>query len=342
MIKSGEKINWAMAELLAYGTLAAEGFPVWFSGQDVERGTFSHRHAVVPVEDSEEQYSPLNNIKPGQAPYYIYNSLLSEYAVLGFEYGYALSSPDTLVIWEAQFGDFGNGAQVMIDQYISSAEDKWKLMNGIVLLMPHGYEGQGAEHSNARPERFLQLCAENNMQVVNCSSPANFYHVLRRQLKRNFRKPLVVMTPKSLLRHPKCISNLNDLAEGSFKEIIDDAGADVNKITRVVICSGKLYYELLEQKEKNNSDTIALVRLEQLYPFPQKQFTALVAKYKNANEWMWAQEEPENMGAWSYMMRTVKNVPLKVIARAESASPATGSHHAHEREQGDLIAKVFA
>ncbi len=345
MIKSGEKINWAMAELLAYGSLVSEGFPVWFSGQDVERGTFSHRHAVVPVEDSEEQYSPLNNIKKGQAPFYIYNSLLSEYAVLGFEYGYALASPDTLVIWEAQFGDFGNGAQVMIDQYISSAEDKWKMMNGIVLLMPHGYEGQGAEHSNARPERFLQLCAENNMQVVNCTTPANFYHALRRQLKRNFRKPLVVMTPKSLLRHPRCVSNLNELAEGNFKEIIDDPdsyrGADANKITRVVLCSGKLYYELLEEREKNNAANIALIRLEQLYPFPQKQFAALVAKYNNAKQWIWAQEEPENMGAWSHIMRTIKNVPLQVIARPESASPATGSYHAHEREQAELIGKIL-
>lgn len=341
IIKSGEKINWAMAELLAYGSLLSEGFPVWFSGQDVERGTFSHRHAVVPVEDSEEHYSPLNNIKTGQAPFYIYNSLLSEYAVLGFEYGYALASPDTLVIWEAQFGDFGNGAQVMIDQYISSAEDKWKMMNGIVLLLPHGYEGQGAEHSSARLERFLQLSAENNMQVVNCTTPANFFHALRRQLKRNFRKPLVVMTPKSLLRHPRCVSNLNELSVGNFEEIIDDVAADANKITRIALCSGKLYYELLEEKEKRNSDSIAIVRLEQLYPFPQKQFAELASKYKNAKDWIWAQEEPENMGAWSYIMRTIKNLSLKVISRPESASPATGSHQAHEREQHDLIQKTF-
>ncbi|HET6990557.1 MAG TPA: 2-oxoglutarate dehydrogenase E1 component, partial [Bacteroidia bacterium] len=341
MIQSGEKINWAMAELLAYGTLVAEGFPVWFSGQDVERGTFSHRHAVIPVEDSEEQFTPLNNIKPDQASFSIYNSLLSEYAVLGFEYGYALATPNTLVIWEAQFGDFTNGAQLIIDQYMSSAEDKWKLMNGIVLLLPHGYEGQGAEHSSARIERFLQLCAEENMQIVNCTTPANFFHVLRRQLKRDFRKPLVVFTPKSLLRHPKCISSLDDLAKGSFREIIDDENADTTKITRLIFCWGKFYYDLLAQKEKENNPSIAFIRMEQMYPFPAKQFDKIIAKYKNANEYIWAQEEPENMGAWEFLCRKVKNVKLKLISRYESASTATGSHVAHEREQEELIRKVF-
>ncbi len=342
MIKSGEKINWAMGELLAYGTLLNEGFPIWFSGQDVERGTFSHRHAVIPVEDSEEHYTPLNNIKKDQAPFYIYNSLLSEYAVLGFEYGYALSSPNTLVIWEAQFGDFGNGAQVMIDQYMSSAEDKWKQMAGIVLLLPHGYEGQGAEHSSARLERYLQLCAENNMQIVNCTTPANFFHVLRRQLKREFRKPLVMLTPKSLLRHPRCISKLDEFSKGGFQEIIDDSTADVSKIKRLVFCSGKFYYELLDRKEKENNSSIALVRLEQVYPFPEKQFHTIISKYENATEIIWAQEEPENMGAWEFLLRIVKNVSLKLISRHESASAATGSHVAHEREQLELIEKVFS
>ncbi len=341
MIQSGEKINWAMAELLAYGSLVREGFPVWFSGQDVERGTFSHRHAVIPVEESEEQFTPLNTLSDDQAQFYIYNSLLSEFAVVGFQYGYALSSPNTLVIWEAQFGDFVNGAQVIIDQYLSSSEDKWKQMTGLVMLLPHGYEGQGAEHSSARLERFLQLCAEDNMQVVNCTTPANFFHVLRRQLIRDFRKPLIVMTPKSLLRHPRCISPLEDLSKGSFMEIMDDTSADPAKITKVVFCSGKLYYELLAEKEILENETIALIRIEQLYPFPAKQFQQLITKYKTAKKFTWAQEEPENMGAWSYLLRVVKNVFLHVHSRPESASAATGSHLAHEREQKQLIEEVF-
>ena len=340
MLQEG-RLDWGLAESLAYGTLLVEGFPVRFSGQDSERGTFSHRHAVVRLEDSEEQYTPLSNIRKDQAPFYIYNSLLSEYAVLGFEYGYCLSSPNSLVIWEAQFGDFMNGAQIIIDQYISSAENKWKRMNGIVLLLPHGYEGQGAEHSSARIERFLNLCAGNNMQIVNCTTPANFFHVMRRQLHREFRKPLIVFTPKSLLRHPKCISSMDDLAKGKFTEIIDDASADPKQISRVVLCSGKIYYELLAQKEKDQANEIALVRLEQLFPLPYDQLLALKKKYKNGADWIWVQEEPENMGAWSYLLRVVKDLPLKVISRPESASTATGSHHAHEREQSALIRKVF-
>jgi len=337
---ANDRLDWAMGELLAYGTLLSEKFPVRFSGQDVQRGTFSHRHAVVNLEDSEEQYVPLNNISEGQPPFRIFNSLLSEYAVLGFEYGYCLSSPNSLVIWEAQFGDFMNGAQIIIDQYLTSAEDKWNRMNGLVLLLPHGYEGQGAEHSSARLERFLSSCAELNIQVVNCTTPANLFHVIRRQLKRDFRKPLVVFTPKSLLRHPRCVSTVDDLAKGKFMEIIDDA-SEGSKVSRVVLCSGKIYYELLEQKEKDQANHIALVRLEQLYPFPKKQFAQLLQKYKNAKEWMWVQEEPENMGAWSYLLRILKDVPLKLIARHESASPATGSHHAHEREQKELISKAL-
>jgi len=339
-VKAG-KADWAMAELLAYGTLLHEGYPVRFSGQDVERGTFSHRHAVVRVEDSEEQYTPLNHIDPKQADFQIYNSHLSEYAVLGFEYGYALSSPNSLVLWEAQFGDFMNGAQIIIDQYLCSAEDKWNRMNGLVLLLPHGYEGQGAEHSSARIERFLNSCGELNIQVVNCSTPANFFHVLRRQIHRPFRKPLVVFTPKSLLRHPRCISGFDELASGSFREVIDDVTVSASKVSRVVLCSGKVYYELLEQKEKDQANDIALVRLEQLYPFPEQQLSALRTKYKNCKEWIWLQEEPENMGAWSFIHRVCKDINFKLISRNESASPATGSHKTHEREQRELIAKVF-
>jgi 2-oxoglutarate dehydrogenase E1 component len=341
MVESG-RLDWAMAELLAYGSLLAEGRPVRFSGQDVERGTFSHRHAVVRVEDSEAQYIPLAHVSDDQAPFYIYNSLLSEYAVLGFEYGYALASPFSLVIWEAQFGDFMNGAQIIIDQYLSSAEDKWNRMNGIVLLLPHGYEGQGAEHSSARLERFLNLCAENNLQVANCTTPANFFHLLRRQLHRPFRKPLVVFTPKSLLRHPRCISSIGELASGGFREVIDDATADPGQVSRVIFCSGKVYYELLEQKEKDQANDVAIVRLEQLYPLPLKQIEAIRKKYTQAADWIWLQEEPVNMGAWSFILRVLRDIPFRVIAREESASPATGSHKAHEREQRELIRRAFA
>jgi 2-oxoglutarate dehydrogenase E1 component len=335
-----DKLNWAWGEMLAYATLLKEGYTVRLTGQDTERGTFSHRHAVVRVEDSEEQYTPLSHLSAKQAPFYIYNSLLSEYACMGFEYGYALASPGSLVLWEAQFGDFMNGAQIIIDQYLSSAENKWKRMNGLVLLLPHGYEGQGAEHSSARIERFLNLCANNNMQVVNCTTPANFFHALRRQMVRDFRKPLIVFTPKSLLRHSRCISSLDDLAKGKFMEVIDDDDA-AGKISKVVLCSGKLYYDLIEHREKNKSKGVAIVRLEQLYPLPQKQLKKILDKYSSA-KFTWAQEEPENMGAWSYLLRTMNDVSLTHIARPESASPATGSHHAHVREQQELVKRVFA
>jgi len=341
MLEEPGRLDWGMAELLAYGTLLNEGFPVRLSGQDSERGTFSHRHAVIRVEDSEEQYTPLNHIGEKQAPFYIYNSLLSEYAVLGFEYGYALPSPNSLVIWEAQFGDFMNGAQIVIDQYISCGENKWKRMNGVTLLLPHGYEGQGAEHSSARIERFLNLCAGNNMQVVNCTTPANFFHVLRRQLHRDIRKPLIVFTPKSLLRHPRCISTLDDLANGKFLELIYDVNVNPEPVTRIVMCSGKIYYELLEKKEKDQVQDMLLVRIEQLYPFPIEQLRALRKKFKHAAEWIWVQEEPANMGAWGYLLRTLNDFPLQVVSRSESASPASGSHQAHEREQQALVEKVF-
>jgi len=340
----GDKLDWGMGELLAYGTLLNEGHSVRFSGQDVERGTFSHRHAVIKLEDSEEEYIPLASTEKN-SKFNIYNSHLSEYAVLGFEYGYAMASPDTLTVWEAQFGDFANCAQVVIDQYISAAEDKWRRMNGICLFLPHGYEGQGAEHSSARIERFLTLCAENNMYVINATTPANFFHALRRQLKQPIRKPLIAFTPKSLLRHPKCISPLADFSKGGFKEIIDDVTADFKAVKKLVFSFGKIYYDLLSKKEEiNNSDT-ALIRLEQIYPFPKKQFADILLKYNSAKEFLWVQEEPHNMGAWGYLLRTVspylKGGELKCISRPESASPATGSKKVHEQQQKDILEKVF-
>ncbi len=341
MLTGDGKLDWAMGELLAYGTLLEQGFPVRVSGQDVERGTFSHRHAVLRLEESEAEYIPLNNISKEQAKFYIYNSLLSEYGVLGFDYGYAFNAPNSLVIWEAQFGDFANGAQIIIDQYISSAEDKWKRMNGLVMLLPHGYEGQGAEHSSARLERFLALCAEQNIQVVNCTTPANFFHVLRRQLLRDFRKPLIVFTPKSLLRHPKCVSEIADFTKGGFKEVIDD-NSNAAAVTKLVFCSGKLYYDLLEKKETTNRADVALIRLEQLYPFPKKQVDAIIKKYSNAAHIIWAQEEPENMGAYTYLLRVWKGLNFTSFARNESASPATGSHKTHDVQQQTLIENVFA
>jgi 2-oxoglutarate dehydrogenase E1 component len=341
MLKEPGRLDWAMGELLAYATLLNEGHPVRISGQDVERGTFSHRHAVVRVEDSEEQYIPLSHLDDKQAPFYIYNSLLSEYGVLGFDYGYCFSAPNSLVIWEAQFGDFNNGAQIIIDQYLSSAEDKWRRMNGLVMLLPHGYEGQGAEHSSARMERFLALCAELNMQVANCTTPANFFHLLRRQLKRPFRKPLIVFTPKSLLRHPKCVSAIDAFTSGSFMEVIDDTQTKPDQVQRVVFCTGKIYYELLDKKEQEKADDVAILRLEQLYPFPQKAIDAIIKRYSKATEFFWTQEEPENMGAWSYLLRVFKTKPLRYIGRPESASPATGSHKQHDREQQAILAAAF-
>lgn len=341
MLKSPGKLDWAMGELLAYATLLNEGFPVRVSGQDVERGTFSHRHAVIRVEDSEEQYIPLANLNEKQANFYIYNSLLSEYGVMGFDYGYCFAAPNSLVIWEAQFGDFVNGAQIIVDQYLSSAEDKWRRMNGLVLFLPHGYEGQGAEHSSGKMERFLTLCAEYNMQVANCTTPANFFHLLRRQLARPFRKPLVVFTPKSLLRHPRCVSAITDFTTGGFKEIMDDISVNAKDVSRLVFCTGKIYYELLERQELEKIKDIAILRLEQLYPLPLTQIKAILKKYSQAEEYFWVQEEPENMGAWTYLLRMFKEVDLKLISRPESASPATGSHKQHEKEQKAIIDKVF-
>jgi len=342
MINEGEGLDWATGELLAYATLLDEGHPVRISGQDVERGTFSHRHAVVKVEDSEEEYIPLRNISKKQADFHIYNSLLSEYGVLGFEYGYAMATPNGLTIWEAQFGDFFNGAQIVIDQFLSAAEEKWKTQNGLVMLLPHGYEGQGAEHSSGRMERFLQLCAEENMQVADCSTPASFFHLLRRQMHRKFRKPLVVFTPKSLLRHPKCVSSIDDLANGTFQEVIDDSTAKAKNVDTVVFCTGKFYYDLLAKKEEiGGADNIALVRIEQLYPLPQKQLDKVLAKYKGAKKHIWAQEEPENMGAWTHMLRHFTSVKLDVISLDESGAPATGSSKAHAVRHNAIINQVF-
>ncbi|PKP33362.1 MAG: 2-oxoglutarate dehydrogenase E1 component [Bacteroidetes bacterium HGW-Bacteroidetes-17] len=341
MIEDGQALDWAMGELLAYGSLLMEGIPIRLSGQDVARGTFSHRHAVLRLEDSEEEYLPLNHIKDKKASIEIFNSPLSEYGVLGFEYGYSLTTPHSLTIWEAQFGDFNNGAQIIIDQFLSSAEDKWNVMNDLVLLLPHGYEGQGPEHSSARLERFLILCAENNMQIVNCTTPANFFHVLRRQFKRDFRKPLIIFTPKSLLRHPKCVSPLADFALNGFKEVIDDQSADPDQITKVVFCSGKIYYDLLEEKQRLNNTNIALVRLEQIYPLPIKQLRSIIKKYKNSKNWIWVQEEPVNMGAWTFLHHNFTDVPLKNIARPASGSPATGSSKFHAIRQQKIIDKTF-
>src|SRR5690554_3299720 len=321
-----DELDWGMGELLAYATLLDEGFPVRISGQDVERGTFSHRHAVLKVEDTEEEYVPLANISDKQAKFSIYNSLLSEYGVLGFEYGYSMASPNTLTIWEAQFGDFNNGAQIIIDRFLSSAEDKWNSKSGLVMLLPHGYEGQGSEHSSARLERFLSLSADRNMQVINPTTPANFYHSMRRQLKREFRTPLIVCTPKSLLRHPEVVSSMKELAEGKFQELIDDQQIIKKGVKTVVCCSGKLYYELRKKRDEEGIKDIALVRIEQLYPFPQKQFNKLLESYKNAENLVWAQEEPENMGAWTFIKTTTEQAAdWQLVSRHSSASPASGS-----------------
>jgi 2-oxoglutarate dehydrogenase E1 component len=335
------KLDWAMGELLAYGSLLLEGHPVRLSGQDCQRGTFSHRHAVLTVEDSEEKYTPLAHLDGNQAKLSIYNSLLSEYGVLGFEYGYAFATPNGLTLWEAQFGDFSNGAQIVIDQYLSSAEDKWKVMNGTVLLLPHGYEGQGPEHSSARLERFLSLCGHNNMIIANCTTPANFFHLLRRQVKWPFRKPLVVFTPKSLLRHPACVSALNDFSSGQFSEVLDDPAADPEKIDRLVFCSGKIYYDIIEEREKLQKYNVAVVRLEQLYPLPVVQMDNIVKKYHKARHHEWVQEEPVNMGAWKFILINYHTVKLHHVGRPASGSPATGSSRLHKVQQRLIVEKAL-
>ncbi|GAA4185463.1 2-oxoglutarate dehydrogenase E1 component [Sphingobacterium ginsenosidimutans] len=340
---SNDAYDWAMGELMAYATLLDQGNRVRISGQDVQRGTFSHRHAVLTLEDSEEKYIPLANIKGGDK-FSIYNSLLSEYAVLGFEYGYASSNPNSLTIWEAQFGDFYNGAQIIVDQYLSSAETKWRRSNGLVMMLPHGMEGQGPEHSSARIERFLELCADENMILANCTLPANYFHLLRRQLVREFRKPLVIFTPKSLLRHPKVVSPLKDFTEGVFQEVIDDANVAAKDVKRVLFCSGKVYYDLLEKQETDKRKDVAIVRIEQLFPIPAEQLKAIRKKYNKAKEFVWVQEENENMGAWSYYCRKLMGTEIAFtgfVARKESGSTATGYMKQHVAQQAEILNKSF-
>ncbi len=342
MFFENNSLDWAMGELLAYGTLLQEGHDVRMSGQDVERGTFSHRHAVVKVEDSEEEVIPLNLISDKKGEFQVYNSHLSEYGVVGFDYGYAMASPNTLTIWEAQFGDFSNGAQIMIDQYISAAEDKWKLQNGLVMLLPHGYEGQGAEHSSARMERYLQLCAKDNMFIADVTTPANMFHVLRRQMKANYRKPLIVFTPKSLLRHPKAISPIDDFINGSFQKVIDDSTSEINKVKTLVFTTGKFYYDLLAAREEHSREDVALVRVEQLFPLPADKINDIISKYTNADDVVWAQEEPRNMGAWSHIMMHFNNAhKFRVASRRFYASPAAGSSVRSKRRHQEVIDYVF-
>lgn len=339
MVQTGV-FDWAMGELMAYGSLAQEGHPVRMTGQDVERGTFSHRHAVIKTEDGNGEYMPLNHISDKQAKVEIYNSLLSEFAVLGFEYGYSMSTPYGLTLWEAQFGDFANGAQVMIDQYIASGETKWGRFSGLTMLLPHGYEGQGPEHSSARLERYLQLCATANMQVMNITTPANLFHALRRQIHRDFRKPLVIMSPKSLLRHPLCVSTTSEFTEGAFQEVIGDSYADAKKVKKVNFCSGKIYYDLLEKQQADKRDDVAIVRVEQLYPMPETKINAIFEMYPNA-EFNWVQEEPKNMGAWLHVLRYDWPKPLKGNTRKSSASPATGYASVHKQEQQAIVDEAF-
>ena len=338
-----DQLDWAMGELLAYGTLLHEGYNVRLSGQDVERGTFSHRHAVLKTENSENEIILLNAISPeNQGHFSAYNSLLSEYGVMGFDYGYSMASPNTLTIWEAQFGDFSNGAQIMLDQYISSAEDKWKLQNGIVLLLPHGYEGQGAEHSSARIERYLQLCAKDNMFVANCSTPANMFHILRRQMKTNYRKPLIIFTPKSLLRHPQAVSSKNELIKGEFRPLIPDEVVNKKNVTSIVFCSGKFYYDLFMAREEKDRMDVAIVRLEQLFPLPVTEIETIISQFKNATDIDWAQGEPGNMGAWSFLLLRLPNSQrFRPATRRYYGAPAAGSAIRYKRRHQQVINYVF-
>ena len=337
-----KKVDWATGELMAYGSLLVEGKDVRMSGQDVKRGTFSHRHAVIYDETNNIGYNRLYHFTATQQPYRIFNSLLSEYAVLGFEYGYAMANPNALVLWEAQFGDFCNGAQTMIDQFIAAAETKWQRMNGVVMLLPHGYEGQGPEHSSARMERFLQQCAELNMVITNVTTAANFFHVLRRQLAWPFRKPLINFSPKANLRHPGSYSTMSEFTSGGFKEIIDDiAVKDAGEIKKVLLCSGKMYFDLAERQQKDNRTDIAIIRLEQIHPLPQKQLDELYKKYSKAI-WYWVQEEPLNMGAATFLRMNLKNINFYIISRQASASTASGYGKIHAKEQAQIIDTAFS
>jgi 2-oxoglutarate dehydrogenase E1 component len=331
-------VDWPLAELLAFGSLVLEKTPVRLSGQDSRRGTFSQRHSVLYDYHTGQSYTPLNFLAAEQAPYDVFDSFLSEAAVLGFDFGYSLDAPNTLVLWEAQFGDFANGAQVIIDQFIASSESKWQRDSGMVMLLPHGYEGQGPEHSSARLERFLQLCAEDNLQVVYPSTPAQYFHGLRRQMKRNFRKPLILMTPKSLLRHKACVSPVDELVKGRFHEVLDDTNVDAATTRRVLLCSGKIYYDLLERRTQEKANDVAIVRVEQLYPYPEELLSRTLKRYRKAKEIVWVQEESQNNGAWTFMEPRLRamDVAVQYIGRDASASPATGSSQIHKREQKEI------
>lgn len=336
-LHDAKKLDWAMAELMAYGSILLEGKNVRMSGQDVKRGTFSHRHAIFRDAKTYEEYNRLSDMTGDQGKFMIYNSLLSEFAVMGFEYGYSLATPNSLVIWEAQFGDFYNGAQTIVDQYITAAESKWQRMSGLVLLLPHGYAGQGPEHSSARVERFLQQCAEYNIAVTNITTPANLFHALRRQIVRPFRKPMINMSPKSLLRHPLCVSDPSDFTtNNTFQEVIVDEKISGEKAKKLILCTGKIYYDLLQTREENKINDIAIVRIEQLYPYPQKQIDAVLKEYSKAEK-LWVQEEPKNMGAWSYMLGYMRKVDIDPISRPASASPATGYKKKHDMQQAEII-----
>ncbi len=341
LFQTENKVDWATAELLAYGSLLIEGKDVRMSGQDIQRGTFSHRHAVLRNEENNKAYNRLSAVPGAKGKFRIYNSLLSEYGVLGFEYGYAMANPNALVIWEAQFGDFGNGAQIMIDQFIAAGEQKWNRMNGVTLLLPHGYEGQGPEHSSARLERFLQMCAELNMVVTNITTASNFFHALRRQLLWPFRKPLINFSPKANLRHPGSYSVMNEFTNGGFKEVIDDTFADVSSVNKVLFCSGKIYFDLAEKQQKEERKDVAIIRVEQLYPLPLNQLDALYEKYNKAT-WFWVQEEPLNMGAASFLKMNLHSINYGVISRQPSASTATGYHKVHVQEQAEIIETAFS
>jgi 2-oxoglutarate dehydrogenase E1 component len=354
VMEKGGPIDWAFGEALAFGTLALEGTPVRLSGQDSGRGTFSQRHLVFVDSETAHKYTPLQHVSPDQARFEVFDSSLSEYAVLGFEFGYSVADPLTLVLWEAQFGDFANGAQILIDQFISSAESKWGQPSGLVLLLPHGFEGQGPEHSSARIERFLVLCAGNNMQAVNCTTPAQYFHLLRRQMyggtdRRGMRKPLIVFTPKSLLRHAKAVSTVGELTSGGFREVLpDNAAIDPEQISRVVFCSGKIYYDLLAAREASQANHVALVRVEQLYPFAEGDANDVLMRYPLTAEVVWAQEEPRNMGPWRFMQEQLQPLlaetgrELRYVGRPESASPATGSGRRHQEEQAAITSEAMS
>jgi 2-oxoglutarate dehydrogenase E1 component len=353
-VAKGGAMDWAMGEAMAFGSLALDGYGVRLSGQDSGRGTFSQRHADLYDVETGERFTPLKNLDPDQGRVEIWGSSLSEYAVMGFEFGFSVEEPNTLVLWEAQFGDFVNGAQIVIDQFLSCAEYKWGTPSGLVLLLPHGYEGMGPEHSSARIERFLQLCAENNMQVANCTTPAQYFHLLRRQMKggadgQPIRKPLILFTPKAILRHPKAVSTLNELTSGSFQEVLGDTSEIApSDVKRVLLCSGKIYYDLQHAREERKKKDIAIVRVEQMYPFPQSQLQNILNQYGPATEIYWVQEEPRNMGPWRFMQENIQGMldgskrVLRYAGRPESASPAAGTTKRHEQEQRDIVEDSFA